>query len=321
MRFAIICAVGTEKIALEEISSIASISAIEILPGVAFFEAEDDADFSMARTVEDIMVLVKRLSGISRHRASLRAIRHQAAKIPLKYLSIKLSVKASYTGRRDYTAKDVEAEFIKGVSTRIDGKTATERHFSIILNEKNSFIGVSVHPMPLHVERSMPKTSAGSLRPSIACAMLRQLGDINGKSMVDLMAGAGTIPIEASIMGCRSEGYDIDEEKIGIAKSNAMHFSRDVIFRKADARDTGLPAKSFDFAVSNLPFEKQVAIGDDPALFFQQVLAEMSRIAREKIVVLTRHQDIINQVAGDRVLSVHAIQNSGVGSEIIVMRP
>lgn len=69
-----------------------------------------------------------------------------------------------------------------------------------------------------------------------------------GAAVVDLACGTGSAAVAAASRGARVTGVDVTPELLEIARAG----SDDVTWVCADAADTGLPAASFDVAVSNM---------------------------------------------------------------------
>jgi SAM-dependent methyltransferase len=70
--------------------------------------------------------------------------------------------------------------------------------------------------------------------------------------LVDLACGTGNAALVAAARGARVTAVDITPELIAMGAGNAEAAGRSVAWVTADASDTGLPAASFDAAVSNM---------------------------------------------------------------------
>jgi SAM-dependent methyltransferase len=71
---------------------------------------------------------------------------------------------------------------------------------------------------------------------------------LSGAAVVDLACGTGSAAVAAASRGARVTGVDLTRELLDIARTR----SDEVTWVCADASDTGLPAASFDVAVSNM---------------------------------------------------------------------
>jgi tRNA (guanine6-N2)-methyltransferase len=326
-KFIIQCTKGLERVAINELNQEAKI----ISEGLLELDFEGDYTFlANLRTADDAIVHSKTFSGITRYRASLRNLRHQAAKAnlrkaadmiqSLRHVDNTFAVKASYEGRRDYTAEEVEKNVAEGITSHYGWKLGTdaELHIPVILKPDIAFIGISISKKPLHVLNSLPCTLPGSLRASVAFSLLK-IADIEKHDvLLDPMAGAGTIAILGSISGANAIAGDIDESRIKIARQNAAAKLAKVDFHVWNAKDTKLPPDSIDKIVCNLPFGKQVHTEMDISGF----LDEMIRVAKKgaRLVFLTRHGNILEaaKTKGLKILENFDIINSGLKSHIIV---
>ena len=324
MKFISTCAVGLENYVTQKINAYAS--DIEIFPGIVIFECDKPEKLINPKIVDDILFHVKKLAGVSRYRHTLKNIRHQLRKSNfLKKTKDVTSffVEASYTGKRDYTAKEIRdlsaGEIKKKYSWKYDKENA-DIHISINLDNNYSFVGISFFKKPLHVQRALD-TVPGSLKNSVATFML-ELANVKKKDVVlDPMCGSGVIPIEASELCTKSIGGDVDNLRINLAKQN----SNKVVFHVWDATKTNLKDNSIDKIVCNLPFGKQVNI-NNPKEFFNNFINEMLRVSKKKFcwVFLTTHEGIIDKIITDKKLKLHEIidiQNSGLDSKILLITP
>jgi 23S rRNA G2445 N2-methylase RlmL len=138
----------------------------------------------------------------------------------------------------------------------------------------------------------------GSLRPTVAAAMVYVATRFRGSlSVVDNFCGSGTILCEAAATGNTVSGGDIDAESVNMTVSNLKNVVAclDPHIRVLDAVKTGWPDASFDCAISNLPWGKQVSLHSIAALF-EGMIKEYSRIVRKHgvVCVLTpRHEPLI----------------------------
>jgi SAM-dependent methyltransferase len=75
---------------------------------------------------------------------------------------------------------------------------------------------------------------------------------VRDAALVDLACGTGSAALAAAALGARVTAVDITPELVAIATEKARAAGRGVDFVVADASATGLPAQSFDVAVSNM---------------------------------------------------------------------
>lgn len=115
----------------------------------------------------------------------------------------------------------------------------------------------------------------GSLRPTVAAAMVRLAGHPDGV-LADPCCGSGTILVEATRAGWQAEGIDIDPQAVSIARANAPGIQ----VRPGDVRSLELGNCSVRACVSNLPFGKQYTVGQDMNSWLSSALSEITRVTR-----------------------------------------
>lgn len=107
--------------------------------------------------------------------------------------------------------------------------------------------------------------------------------DMSGLTAVELGCGTGYISAWMTRRGATVTGVDISGEQLATARRLSDKHSLAVTFIEANAEDTGLPAESFDFAIS----EYGAATWCDPDLW----LREAHRLLRHggRLSFLTNH--------------------------------
>lgn len=332
-KFFILCAEGLEDIAIEEIKEQGKIVNIEKFPGIVLFDFSGDyKKLIELKTVDDILVLVKKFQDINRYETSLFIIKKELSKVNLmktlftcrkvRRTNQKTSfyIQSSYIGRRDYTAKNITNSAKKGILKNHDWKydEKGELHFHIILTEELSVCGVSLDKEPLHVKNRI-KTIRGSLKSSVAHALLK-LAKVKKKDvLLDPMCGSGIIPISASLLGINAVGGDIDKNAIKIANENNKLKKTKINFQIWDATDTKLDKESIDCVICNVPFDKQVESVYDKSRFVK----EMIRITKKnsRYVFLMDPENMLKRILKKQFPNMESIKikNSGLVARIVVI--
>ena len=326
-KYIALCAQGLEDIVILELKEKGNVENIEIYDRIVIFDFKGETKKLLKlKTVDDSLVFVKKFSDITRYKKSLWELRKQLANVNFKKSlfivrkvrrtnpNITYTIKSSYKGRRDYTARDISNSIKRIVKKNYDWqyKEEAELYFHAILTNNISLLGLSLDKLPLHVTRRI-KTIPGSLKNSIACSLLK-IANVKKKDIVlDPMCGSGVIVIEADKLGAKVIAGDIDKKIIEIAKQN----SKKIDFRVWDARKTKIKEKSVDKIICNLPFDKQVKLEKD---FLDDFIREMKRIAKKnaKWVFLTANSDEIKKLVN--VEQEIKIINSGLESCILVIK-
>jgi tRNA G10 N-methylase Trm11 len=119
----------------------------------------------------------------------------------------------------------------------------------------------------------------GALRPAVAAAMVSMAGEPG--PLLDACCGSGTILDEATAVGCRAVGGDVDVDALTAARANTG-----VAIARLDARRLPFPADSFDAVVTNLPFGGQYHVQGTPIAWYRRVLAESLRVAPRGVFLM-----------------------------------
>lgn len=113
----------------------------------------------------------------------------------------------------------------------------------------------------------------GALRPVVAAAML-SLAPGAGQ-VLDPCCGSGTIVREALDQGRAAIGADLAADALAAARANLP--ARTPLFR-CDAAALPLRSGTVGAVVTNLPFGRRHALGDQPARWLGQAFAELRRV-------------------------------------------
>jgi tRNA (guanine6-N2)-methyltransferase len=321
------CTEGTEKIVLEELKRIGKVTEDRVSSGIVQFNFGGDfKELVKARTADDILFLIKKFQEINRYRSSLIDMKIQLRHVNLeKALSAcskvrkietpTYNVKASYIGRRDYTAAEIE-DTIRNEIKVWEESDDPEISVRVILTKDISLIGASLTKKPLYMQNKL-KTVPGSLRPSLANVMLDLSGLKKDETFLDPMCGSGMIAIEGNKkLGARCIAGDKDKEVLEIAKQNAADSGAQVEFHEWDAKSTGLDEGSVDRIVSNLPFGKQLELEGD---LINHAVKEMVRVLKKGGMIVLLSKEEIPLPDGVRLKDSLKITNSGIDLLISVI--
>ncbi|WP_102127778.1 methyltransferase domain-containing protein [Deinococcus planocerae] len=148
-----------------------------------------------------------------------------------------------------------------------------------------------ITPRPLSARAWRVCNLGGGLNATVAFALHRLAGQREEDRIFNPMSGSGTLLVERALMGPSAAmvGVDTDPRAVECARANLQAAGRDVEVAQVDALQTGLPARSFDLIVSDLPWGD--AIGDHRAnaALYPAFLQEMHRLCSRhgRLVVLT----------------------------------
>jgi len=167
----------------------------------------------------------------------------------------------------------------------------------VFLDGTSALLGVRLFDAPL-VQRDYRRVDLmGSLRPTVAAAMVRLTCPDGGRRDVwDPFCGSGTVLAESLRAGHRVAGTDIDPDAVAAARANLGAIDGSLAAR-VEFGDSGTPAawrrhQDADTVLTNMPWGKQVSIRNAAVLYdvlgagVAQVVARGGRVG-----VLTAEPD------------------------------
>ncbi|MFC4427762.1 methyltransferase domain-containing protein [Deinococcus navajonensis] len=148
-------------------------------------------------------------------------------------------------------------------------------------------------PRPLSARAWRVCNMGGGLNATIAYAMHKLAGQRDGDRIFNPMSGSGTLLVERALLGPYDAmvGVDINPEAVQCARRNLEAAGRDVEVAAVDALHTGLPARSFDLIVADLPWGDAVGTHGGNAALYPAFLEEMHRLtSRQGRVAVVTHE-------------------------------
>ncbi len=254
------------------------------------------------RTVDDVFLSLAEWDGLVPQRGALAEITRRAARLKLApaiaaAASVRplspapaFSVTANFVGKRNYTADEIKQAVAAGVSARhgwaYAAEDQSELNLRVFIEHERAWVGLRLAGAALHRRPYKQDNLPGSLKPTVAAAMLFTAGLLPGAEVLDPFCGAGTILVEAALLGAEARGGDADPRALAAAQANAARAARPVALAAWDARRLPLDSRSASLVVTNLPWGRQVQVGEDLAGFYAQACAEIRR-------VLTSHGQVV----------------------------
>jgi tRNA (guanine6-N2)-methyltransferase len=298
---------GIESISAEEMARLRGMQITQIAyRRVHAHFAGQLSDLLTLRTVDDLFIQLTEWQGIGSHRSTLALLEELALDLDL-WQAVKLraeirplsdpptfSVSANFVGKRNYTTDEIKLAIAKSVETisgwrYAEDDRASDINLRLFIEHDTALVGMRLATTPLHRRTYKQEHLPGSLKPSVAAALLFVAGVAPPHTVLDPCCGAGTILIEAALLGATAKGGDNDAAAIATAQSNAKAAGIQIDVRPWDARALPLADGSVARIVSNLPWGRQIEVESDLAQFYQDACAEMERILTEdgRIVLLT----------------------------------
>ena len=280
------------------------------------------------RTVDDLYLDIISWTGVGHTRDMLAAMKTWSAQLDLTaaaqicaairpiHPQPLFSVTASFVGKRNYSADEIKNAAAEGIASRYPWiYTADDReadfNIRIFIEHETAYIGVRLGKSPLHERGYKQAQRAGSLKPPVAAAMLQLAEVAPGHALLDPCCGAGTILIEAALMGAVAIGGDLDAEAVSAARANANAANvagANVDIQTWDARALPIPDQSINRIVTNLPWGRQIVVDEPLEIFYGDVCAEMERVLAPggRIAILTSTPQLLrfNQLRQDRAIEI-----------------
>jgi tRNA (guanine6-N2)-methyltransferase len=264
-------------------------------------------------TADDLFLEVSCWSAISHTRAALDTLAELAEQLPLRpALAVcaqlrpidrrpLFSVTANFVGRRNYSSEEIKTALAAGIEastgwvyTPDDGNAAL--NVRVFIEHTEALIGVRLAATPLHRRSYKQEQRPGSLKPTVAAALLELLALQAGETLLDPCCGAGTILVEAARRGALAQGGDSDADAVAAALANAENAGVAVSIEQWDARSLPLADGSVECIACNLPWDRQVEIDGDEAEFYAQLCAEMERVLAPngRVALLTNRPELLH---------------------------
>lgn len=268
--------------------------------------------------VDDLFFFCGSFSTIDHTRASLSKLSEQASRLSVKkilpLLSFRVkkissySLTASFVGRRNYTRWEI-ADAVKSalisdpaisyIDSHDEQSILPDLHIRIHLYDDKGFVAIRVSEKPLYKRSYKTAHLPGSLNPPVAAFMVALAKLSAGDTLIDPVAGNGTIAIEAT--RARDDifaiGVDRSESACLSMQENARTTDRFTVLQ-GDVLSLGIGAQSVAAIVADLPWGKQTKLineEQDICLDYLLIIKECQRILipSGRIVLLTDEKQLI----------------------------
>lgn len=294
---------GLETLSRDEIARLAGAQVIEVgYRRIAFDFHGDLTPLTRLRTVDDVFLDLGVWRGIGRPRETLARVEALATQLELWNVLDRLehlreipampvfSATVSYVGKRNYTSDEVKTAVANGVSASHGwdySPDVRDSHLNLrlFIEHDHAYIGVRLCENALHERAYKRAQRPGSLKPTVAAALLHMADVTPQDTLLDPFCGAGTILLEAQALGATVTGGDLDADALHATRTNAG--DEPIALAQWDGRDLPLADHAVDVVVSNLPWGRQISVDDALADFYRSACAEMARVVRRRVVILT----------------------------------
>jgi 23S rRNA G2445 N2-methylase RlmL len=298
---------GLENISAQEIRSLESVSINE----VGYRRVVGQCNTSLApllslRTVDDVFLSAGQWTDIAHTRDMLLRLHVASQALELDAIVVALttirsirarpsfSVTASFVGNRNYSANEIKLAVSEGIVKRYswtyaEDDRSADLNIRVFIEHSTAYVGVRLGKHPLHERAYKRAQRPGSLKPSVAAAMLLMADIRPGMQILDPCCGTGTILIEAALIGAITQGGDNAPEAVEAARANVQQAGVSTQIELWDARQLPLPSAVVDCVITNLPWGQQVKVDETTSQFYTAVCGEIERVLRSdgRTVVLT----------------------------------
>ena len=310
---------GLEKVAWMEIQ--AKLRDVQLIGEdygrLLFTYPDDPRNLLYLRSVENVYVFIRNMSGLTRSRKSLgdifkrvrsadfeTALRlHKSAHRSKGKKRLTFRVVSSKLGRHNFRRVDVQ----KAVESALTGKYGWRINLQnptlevrIDLDKDEALLGLRLTGETMRMRAYKVVHMPASLRPTVAYCMVLLSEPALMDVFVDPMCGAGTIPIERALAGPYRKviGGDVEESIIRSAKANVDASRRSVDLALWDVSAMPLHDRTVDKIVCNLPFGKQIGSRSENRALYSDFFIEMLRVLKPggRAVLLTSERTLMNEL-------------------------
>lgn len=310
---------GLEKVAWSEIqSNFQDIQLIDQGIGrIIFSYQEDPGDLLRLRSVEDIFVFVREISGLTRSRNSLGSIYgivkgsdfefasrlHKQAHRGKGRKNLTFKVSSNMKGRHNFRRVDAQKAVELALVAKYGWRLQHEEpllEVRIDLEEDKAILGLKLSDEKMSNRTYKIFHLPASLKPTVAYCMAILSEPNPNDVFVDPMCGAGTIPIERAYAGAYKAIFagDLKEAIVHSAKGNVSESKKSIKMAVWDIFNMPLQNRSVDKVVCNLPFGKKIGSRSKNQMLYNVFFKETARILKPggKAVLLTTEKELLQEI-------------------------
>ncbi len=288
---------GIEAICAKELSLIEGLTVISIQSKqskyVRFEYTDNPLNLSQLKTIDDVALLLGdfSLQDIMDLKIELNVVQQDFIPFISKFRSISNNFSVTLSNyKSNINKEELKLSLQKYFSNRLNLSYSELDHsnldFRINIEEDTAFISLKLFPESLYKRSYNHTTTLGSIRSTIASAIILEiLNKLNKKpnclSLVDNFCGSGTFLCEASLMGFNVFGGDIKPSSVTLTKKNLVKAGlKNVEIKLQNAEQTKWQNNYFDIAVSNFPWNKQISESNLSKLYDKSI-KEYARILKK----------------------------------------
>ncbi len=286
------------------------------------------------RTVEDIFVLLLEQVPLS-ERKDIRRMTPVVLKDKLQS-AVQLSKRARSKGRgstsfwvfvkqdedhdvrRHDIAGDITA-YVERSFSRWTAREPAEVELWVFLVSGRASLGLRLTDIAFRQRRYKVEERPGSLRPTLAAAMVVAAKVAPNDVVFDPMCGVGTVLLEcaAAVPDVTLFGADRDQRALDLAQNNAKKADCPISFERANSTnsDSFIPLEGrVSLLICNLPFGKQHSADEDLAVVYRKAIQRWRALLAPggRMVLLSSRGDLIKQAASRAALNHRPLYSCSV---------
>ncbi len=298
---------GLEEVSAAEIAALpgAVVERVGYRLVFAYCQEPSRAWFGL-RTVDDLFLYLETWPKLSPQRNALPDLQTRSARLNLegamdvigrvRKLShpLTFSVTANFVGKRNYASPEIKKAVADGIQSRhwcryVDEDQEADLNLRVFIEHETALVGVRLGRRPLYRRAYKQIHIPGSLKPSVAAALLSLVETAPGMSVLDPCCGAGTILVEAAADRALVLGGDLDPQALVAAQVNATAAGLSLLLCQWDAQALPLADHAVDRIVSNLPWGREAPFSEPLGQLYRGVCSEFQRVLAPggKVALLT----------------------------------
>lgn len=318
---------GLEPVAISEIcTKLPSAWVQNQLRGRILFNTDAPwEDLEKLKCVDNLYLHIAWLK-VGPHKVHLADLSTDIENTPMHHLpliasagpSTKVVVNASRAGQHTFSRFDAANAALAGLSAAHKFTPGTvdshDLNFRLDIIDTDALFALKLTE-PTFRFRGKRTFSPAALRPPIAHALVWLSNPRSTDTFLDPFCGSGTIPIERGAYAALSiTGGDNSPEAVAVARANAPSH---IQIRQMDACNlANVAPNSITIIVSNLPWGKQIAPGQDITDLYSRFFQEMDRVltSHGQAILMTDQESAIEtacKVSGLGHQSLHTVSLHG----------
>jgi 23S rRNA G2445 N2-methylase RlmL len=313
---------GLEDVAAAEIADSTAIDTVQTRAKIVLGRAANPAAFRLLRTVDDVAVVdtiapaiedAQSLAALLADEGDLTSAIEIAGRADRLDGSFSVTVSAAHTPIG--SSAEVEQVAARAIAARYGWQHIQLRRAAIdvrvFIDGGWTLVGVRVFDEPLSRRDYRAVNVRGSLRPTVAAALVRMAVPGRRTQRVwDPFCGSGTILCEAALLGHEIWGTDIEPEAVDASRANMSTVRREFWGRIENADSTSPRTwhkhRTVTAVVSNLPWGKQIAIKSKQTLYdtIGSGLADLGRRGGTGVLLTTDPERVLHRLRREKDISV-----------------